>query len=176
MLSDRQASLVYQAQTEVVLRHPADDVGDLAGVRAYVAVLATGEGLRIGNCYRAWHYAGGGDELLVHRSTEDHDLVGTIALHPGDGREVTIVAWHARYSHYDVQMDEIVVGGAQGGPLSHRLLLVHEVSHVKKPTDEMHGPEWVQEFEAMTARQLPHLAAELRAALRAWGVLNGGSG
>ena len=169
---DPQATLVYQAQSDVVLRHPEDDLDDLAAVRAYVAQLAAAERVTVSGCYRAWHHDDGVD-MIVHRSRDDRDLVGTSVPHPADGREVVIVAWPGRYSHFDQDMDEIVVGGLSGGPLSHRLLIVHEVSHVIKPTNEKHGAEWVAVFERTTTRHLPHLAAQLRDALRSWQVVSG---
>ena len=62
------------------------------------------------------------------------------------------------------------MAGRLDGPLSHRLLIVHEMSHVKTLTDEGHGPAWVRTVQAMTARRLPQLAYDLNDALLFHGV------
>jgi len=162
--SDPQKIAVYQAQTDVVLAHPEDDLLDLPAVRAYLGDLSAAEDAHVGHCYRAWRHDGG-DDLIVDRSVMDRDLVGSETTHPADGRCVVVVPWPGRYSHFDPENDEIVVAGWQDGPLSHRLLIVHEISHIKTLTDEGHGPAWVGTLKAMTARRLPQLAHDLNDAL-----------
>jgi hypothetical protein len=168
-LDDPQATPVNQAQTDVVLEHPNDDITDLAQARDYIAEVTAIQGVSVGGCYRAWRYQGGGDQMIVDRSKDNQDLAGMTIPHPADGTAIVILPWRSRYAHFDPQMNEIVIGGCPGRPISHRLLLVHEVSHVLEPIQK-HGPVWVERFERMTARHLPHLAAELHVALRRWGV------
>jgi hypothetical protein len=109
--------------------------------------------------------------MIVHRSRDDRDLVGTSVPHPADGREVVIIAWPGRYSHFDQKMDEIVAGGLRGGPLSHRLLIIHEVSHVIKPTDEKHGRNGL----LFSRRHLNVISrtSQRNCAMRCWQVVSG---
>ena len=167
--SDPQRVAVYEAQTDVVLAHPEDDLRDLPSVRAYLADLSAAEGAHVGHCYRAWHH-NGGDDMIVIRSMTDGDLAGTKTIHPADGRHVVVLPWSGRYSHFDPKNDEIVVAGRQDGALSHKLLIIHELSHVKTLTDEGHAPAWVGTFQAMTERRLPKLVHDLNDALLYYGV------
>src|SRR4029077_543691 len=138
---------VYEAQTDVVLAHPEDDLLDLHAVRAYLGDLSAAEDTRVGHCYRVWRHDGG-DDPIIDRSAIDQDLVGKEVAHPADGRHVLVLPWPGRYSHFDPENDEIVVAGRQDGALSHRLLIIHELSHVKTLTNESHGPAWVSTFRA----------------------------
>jgi hypothetical protein len=164
---DPQKEHVYSAQTEIAKGHPRHDLPDLPAVRDYLADLLALEGLAVRGCHRGWRYAGG-DDVLVDRIHDAQDLVGE-TVQPVGRPAVVIVPWHDRYSHYEARRKEIVVGAPRGLPLSHRLLVVHEVSHVKFPRGK-HGPKWAGTFLKQTARHLPDLAEELFAAFQKAGV------
>ena len=76
----------------------------------------------------------------MDRSATDRDLAGTWVNHPANGTPILLVPWADRYSHLDVGYNKIGLGGPYDRPLSHQLLLVHEISHVIEPTEEQHGP------------------------------------
>jgi hypothetical protein len=168
---DPQRLDVYRAQSDVAHAHPELDILDLATARAYVATITAAESLTISGCYRIWRFAGGADDdFVVDRSMADRDLAGVSLPHPVTGAAVVLIPWTDRYSGFDVDYNEIDLGGPPNRPLSHQLLLVHEISHVIKQTEEQHGPEWVQAFLSLTGRAPPNLRAELEVALRAYGV------
>ncbi len=166
---DPQGVAVYRAQTRIARQHPEHDLVDLLSVQEYADEIVGLEGRSLVGCFRAWHYDGGVD-LIIDRSMKDRDLAGQTIRHPRDQREVLIVPWHDRYSHFDQDYNEIVVGGPPSRPISHWLLIVHEVGHMTTPTAEMHGVEWAASFLTLTARYLPRLSEELRAAFDEHGV------
>ena len=67
-------------------------------------------------------------------------------LSPGQG--VTILLWKHRVAHYDQNFNEILVGAPQFPPLSHKLLLAHEVADMTRPTAEQYGSEWCGGYSA----------------------------
>jgi hypothetical protein len=75
-----------------------------------------------------------------------------------------------RWSGWDLEKRAIEIAGPAGGPLSHQLLLLHEVSHAVNPTDEHHGAAWVRTFLDLVERHLPSLSYELTVELRRHGV------
>ena len=165
---DPQKLLVYRAQTKVARHHPEHDLVDLLSVQKYAAELVSLEGMSLAGCFRAWHDDSG--KLIFDRSGKDLDLAGQTIRVPGEQRDVVIVPWGDRYSHFDYDYNDIVVGGPPGRPISHRLLIVHEVSHKATPTTEDHGLEWAASFLTLVARHLPPLASELRVAFDGQGV------
>jgi hypothetical protein len=106
----------------------------------------------------------------VDRSATDRDLAGTWINHRATGAPILLVPWVDRYSHFDMDYNEIGLGGPSGRTLSHQLLLVHEISHIIEPTEERHGPLWVGAFLALIERRLPRLRPEVEFALRAHDV------
>ena len=166
---DPQAIRVYRAQTAVIAQHAEDELASLSAVRSYITELAVAEGVPPPACRLLLRHSGGPDHLVDLRDQEGGRTGERIAL--PDGREATILEWGVRLSHYDAEHYMIGVGAQPGRPLSHRLLIAHEMAHLKRPTKEGHSREWVAMFRAVTARRLPHLDRELRIALRREGVI-----
>lgn len=166
--TDPQKLAVYAAQTKVMKAHPEHDLDDLDSTRKYIGVVLHAENAGTVPCYKAWLHTGG--ELIVDRSALDQELAGQTASHPVTGQSIILLPWKDRYSHYDYDKREIIVGGPSGRPLSHRLLAVHEAVHVTVPETAKHGPVWAGEFIGMTRRRLPELVDELVAAFGDAGV------
>jgi hypothetical protein len=154
---DPQKKAIYAAQTAVANRHPEFSLESLQRLREYATQILQAENLRVPGCYRGWVYKGGRD-VLVDRIGEG-DLSNTDVRHP-DGKIVRIIAWKDRYSHYEARRREIVVGAPPGKPLSHELLVLHEISHVRSPRGK-HGPKWTGTFVRMVQQHLAEVAGEL---------------
>ena len=168
--SDPQADQVYRAQSDVVKAHVRDNLRNLAEVRLYVDQITSLERVQLNGVYRIWLHTGPSGSL-VHRTQRDSDLTGVRTKDPIDGMTpVKILPWTQRYSHYAADYNEIVVAAPVGWPLSHRLLLIHEIAHAIKHDGEKHGPAWCQQFLRLTAKHLPHMASELQNAFDAWNV------
>ena len=168
--TDSQKIAVYTAQTQVMKAHPEYDLDDLDSTRKYVREVLQAESAGAVPCYKGWLHTGGGAELIVDRSALDQELAGETASHPVTGHSIVLLRWKDRYSHYDYDKREIILGSPSGRPLSHRLLAVHEVVHGTVPETAKHGPEWVGAFIGMTRRRLPELVDELVTAFDDAGV------
>lgn len=157
---DPQADWVYRAQSVVINAHPEDNVQTLSEVRAFIATITTAEGVKLTGVHRVWMHTGPSGSV-VDRGGVDRDLTGQKTKDPVDHSiDVKILPWDQRYSHYEQDFNEIAVAAPTGWPLSHKLLLVHEVAHAIEHGTEKHGTAWCQEFMRLTAIHLPHMSQE----------------
>ena len=166
---DPQQVSLYGAQTAVVLRDRAGDLFDLLAVKRYLDTILKAEGLTIGGCYRAFFYEGPGPGVLVHRGTEEKDLSGQDYVFE-DGTSVTLHNSTVRWSAFEQDYREILVA-APGHPLSHKLLILHEVAHVINPLERAsHGPSYAASFLQIVGRHLAPTYPLLRDEFVAHGV------
>ena len=170
--NDPQQQSVYDAQSEIVPLLPQDDLADLAATRAYWTCISQAEGAAPLPLYRAWFYEGPGPGQVTDRSAEDRELDGVRYHLPNGGPTVVLGRLTSgRWSGFDVYLREILVACPVGLPLSHRLLLVHELAHVLDPHEQdTHGPSWVKTWLLLVEKHLPHAHAALHLQLRLRGV------
>jgi hypothetical protein len=163
-VNDPQQMAVYSAQSEVARSFPGDALHDLAGVRKYVSSVTEAEGVAVDGCFRAGWFGDPPLGVLVVWSGRDVSPAGID--HPlADDSVVRVYDPADRWSAFDIEKNSILVAGPPHLPLSHRLLIVHEVAHVVRPTQEMHGAEFVGTFLRLTDKYLPRAADPLCEAL-----------
>lgn len=170
--ADPQKVQAYAAQSEVARAHPEYDLSNLRAVQSYVEKIRASEGVSVDGPFRAWQFQGGADQLIIDRPRKLGIAAGRTVYIPAFGTRVYLLPWPRRTSHYEVDASgrgEITVGGPVNGPLSHRLLILHEFAHINR-YHEKHGPVWATAFREITRRYLPAIVDELIAALGANGV------
>jgi Phosphotransferase enzyme family len=167
---DFQMNDAYRAQSDVVRITPVDYLMDLAAAAMFAGLLRQGEGVEFKGPYRAG-YLGRPDCFHVDRDGSDEDRTGHLVPDPLDATKmVEVVEWPKTYSHYNPDLNEIVLGGKPAAALTHALLLVHEVAHVTVGFDHKHGPVWATEFLRLTKKYLPHMHAKLSTTFKEHGV------
>jgi hypothetical protein len=170
-VGDPQQEAVYRAQSDVVLATPGGDLADLAAAKEYVGSLAKVYCVELKGCFRASFYDGPGPGLVVNWAGRDSDYSGAEYELPNGGTAVILYNPALRWSGFDLDNNAILLAGPWGGPLSHRLLLIHELAHVINPIEKAsHGPSYARTFLELTEQALPEAEPLLRRAFRNRGV------
>jgi hypothetical protein len=152
---------VYDAQSAVARVYPFDDLADLPATKEYVATLGQHLGVDV-PCYRGWWYDDQGAHV-VHRPGQgvDADFEGEEYTLQSD-EVVALRRPPTRWSTWDVELREIVVGSPLDQPLSHHLLIAHELAHALTPLDFAgHGAEFRHQFISIVEHHLSHMATML---------------
>lgn len=171
-LGDPQQEALYRAQSDVVSVSPEDAVADLNDVNDYVAQLVAIHDLALNGCFRATFYDGPGPGLVVNWAGHDADYSDAYFQLPEGGPLVSLYNPAFIWSAFDVDNNAILVAAPMQGPLSHRLLLVHEIAHVINPIEKgTHGASYARTFLELTQQHLPGSAEYLRVSFAARGVV-----
>ena len=119
---------VMRAQSHVANRHPGGDIRDLLAVNEYVAGLELAERVSLKGCFKAWWFGRPPEGVVVNWAGKEWspegmalELAGVGTVYPYDPP----VTWSA----FDQEKNALEVAAPTGRPLSHRLLLIHEVAH-----------------------------------------------
>jgi hypothetical protein len=146
---------------------PQHDLPDLPAVRDYVDDVAGANNITLVGCYRGWYFQDG-PPIVYDPSGASADMNQT-DYSRADGSTVRLFNPSSRAGHFYRDPPEgpvVVVAAPSEGPLSHKLLVLHELAHaVTATTEDNHGPAWVTAWLGLVAQHLPDMDVPLRSVL-----------
>ncbi len=156
--NDPQQQGVYRSQTLVAQSFIGDYVHDLAAATAFITNAATAEGIPLVGCFRAHFYDNSGTGVIVNWAGKDKPAPADPYQLPS-GQHVKLYDPQFMWSGFDLQKGAILVAHNEP-PLSHKLLLLHELAHVVRPIEPaQHAPKWVTVWRDLVQR---HVHSELQ--------------
>lgn len=166
-VGDPLQSPVNLAEGDIIGMSPQHDLPDLAAVAKYVDDIASAHNIALMGCYRGWYFQDG--PPIVYDPSETSADMNGIDYQRADGSTVRLYNPPGRAGHCYKDPPEgliVVFAAPSTGPLSQKLLVLHELAHALTATTEAdHGPGWVSAWLGLVDEHLPDVAAGLRGAL-----------
>jgi hypothetical protein len=166
-VGDPLQSPVYLAEGDIIGMSPQHDLPDLAAVAKYVDDIASAHDINLMGCYRGWYFQDG--PPIVYDPSETGADMNGIAYPRADGSTVRLYNPPGRAGHFYKDPPEgpvVVFAAPSTGPISHKLLVLHELAHALTATTEAdHGRGWISAWLVLVDEHLPDVAAGLRGAL-----------